>query len=153
MCRHILVSDDQPLLFHYPEGVNFPRSLIQLLESVQILKCLKIQVFRYFLDTRIFKGVKWLRFPPVKTFQGIGCSIHITSSISKLTCTQILLKLATYFKAKFITINTFCLEMTLVQLCDIELILKPTQYFKLKTSIFDKAHISLAECAFTIILR
>mgnify|MGYP001791970226 CR=1 FL=1 len=47
-------------------------------------------------------------------------------------------------------INTFCLEMIMVQLCDIELILKRTQYFKFKTSIFDKAHISLAECAFTI---
>ena len=28
--------------------------------------------------------------------------------------------------------------MTMVQLCDIELILKPTQYFKFTTSIFDK---------------
>mgnify|MGYP001804182133 CR=1 FL=1 len=45
----------------YPRGVNFPRSIIQLLENFWILKCAKIQVFMYtiILAMKNFKGVKW----------------------------------------------------------------------------------------------
>ena len=34
-------------MYMYPRGVNFPGSLIQLLENFWILKCAKTQIYMY----------------------------------------------------------------------------------------------------------